>query len=149
MTKALAILPLLTLVGCGVGTVSLPEPVSNTRSTPGTKSTDPADPGSNSQDPATTDPGAGGGTTTDKTATLTWEAPTANADGSTPLNDLAGFKVYSKLGGGAYGTAIDVGNKLTYAFNNLSSGTHTFRVSAYDTSGNESTSTAEVSKTIQ
>ncbi len=82
-------------------------------------------------------------------ATLSWNAPTANADG-TPLNDLAGYKVYYGNSSGTYSQNISVGNVTTYIVNNLSEGlTYYFAVTAYDTSGNESGYSNEVSKIIQ
>src|SRR4030042_1896878 len=43
--------------------------------------------------------------------TLSWDAPTTNADG-TPLTDLAGYKVYYGTASGTYGTPINVGNEV-------------------------------------
>ena len=80
-------------------------------------------------------------------ATLTWDAPTTNADG-TPLTDLGGYKVYYGVAPRIYGTPTDVGKVLTYKVINLSEGTKYFAVTAYDTSGNESCYSNEVSKTI-
>lgn len=90
-------------------------------------------------------------------ATLSWEAPTTNLDG-TPLIDLAGFKVYSGKEAGSYTEEIDVGisscqemeNKTacSLTIENLEPGKHFFTVTAYDTSGNESQYADEVSKTI-
>jgi len=80
-------------------------------------------------------------------ATLSWDAPTTNADG-TPLTDLAGYKVYFGTASGNYGVPIDVGNVVTYIVTGLSEGTKFFVVTAYDTSMNESEYSNEVSKTI-
>ncbi len=84
------------------------------------------------------------------TAALSWDAPTTNAD-DTPLADLAGYKVY-------YGTispidmgtseSVDVGNTTSYTLSGLSTGTYYFAATAYDTSGNESVISEEVSKVI-
>jgi fibronectin type 3 domain-containing protein len=82
------------------------------------------------------------------TATLSWNAPTTNADG-TPLTDLAGYKVYYGTASRTYSQNIDVGNVTTYAVNNLTDGaTYYFAVTAYDTSSNESAYSNEASKTI-
>ena len=81
-------------------------------------------------------------------ATLTWDAPTTNADG-TALTDLAGYKVYYGTASGSYTTTIDAGNVTTYTVGNLFSGTYYFAATAYDTSGNESSYSNEVSKIIQ
>jgi hypothetical protein len=88
--------------------------------------------------------GAWGGT-----ATLTWQAPTTNEDGVTPLTDLAGFKIYVGEGTANYSSSIDVGNVLTYTVENLVEGiTYYFVATAYDTSGNESVYSNEVNKLI-
>lgn len=96
--------------------------------------------------------GGGSGSSTSSnspgnSATLTWDAPTTNADG-TPLTDLAGYKVYYGTTSGNYTEVIDAGNVTTYKVENLSPGTYYFTVTAYDTSGNESDYSNEVSKTI-
>ncbi len=99
-------------------------------------------------------PSTGGGTgapsdgTTTGTATLSWDVPTTNADG-TPLTDLAGFKVYYGNASGNYTTIIDVGNTTTYVVSNLSPGPHYFTVTAYNISGYESDYSVESSKIIQ
>src|SRR3972149_5909585 len=69
-------------------------------------------------------------------AILTWDPPTTNTDG-TPLTDLAGYKIHYGTTSGNYTTVIDVGNVTTY-----------FATTAYDSSGNESGYSNEVSKTI-
>ncbi len=83
-------------------------------------------------------------------ATLTWDSPTINADG-TSLNDLAGYKIYYWINGKSP-TVIDVGctpcssscpgtaqpQTCSYTIRNLTSGTYYFAVTAYDADGNES-----------
>ena len=85
------------------------------------------------------------------TATLSWDAPTTNADG-TPLTDLAGYKVYFGNFSGNYSQNMNVDNVdnvTTYTVNNLTDGlTYYFAVTAYDTSGNESGYSNELSKTL-
>jgi hypothetical protein len=81
-------------------------------------------------------------------ATLSWDPPTTNADG-TPLTDLAGYKVYYGTVSGSYSQNINVGNITTYTVADLNNGTYYFAVTAYNTSGNESEYSNEVSKTIQ
>lgn len=99
--------------------------------------------------------GGGGGT---GTATLTWNGPSTNAD-TTPLADLAGYRVYQSTTSGTYnaGPVATVaapstggGTGITTTINNLASGTYYFVVRAYDSSGNESANAlpGEVSKTI-
>lgn len=92
--------------------------------------------------------GAPGGGPANGTATLSWDVPTTNADG-TPLTDLAGFKVYYGNASGIYTTIIDVGKITTYVVSNLSPGPHYFTVTAYNISGYESDYSVESSKTIQ
>jgi hypothetical protein len=83
------------------------------------------------------------------TATLSWDAPTTNADG-TPLTDLAGYMVYYGNSPGNYFQNMNVDNVTTYTVNNLTDGlTYYFAVTAYDTLGNESRYSNEISKTIQ
>jgi hypothetical protein len=100
-------------------------------------------------------------------ATLTWEAPTTNADGSAPLTDLAGYTVYygatSRTAAGftAYDTALDVGNspicaltgsgtlECVHVLSGFTAGTTVyFAVTAYDSGGNESGYSNEASKTF-
>jgi len=85
------------------------------------------------------------------TLTLTWDAPTANSDGSKPLTDLNGYIIYYRSSTGSYNNAnkIDIGNNLGTSFSSLSPGTWCFVVTAYDTSGNESDySDPEICRTI-
>jgi len=81
--------------------------------------------------------------------TLSWTAPTTNEDG-TPLTDLGGYRLYYGSISGAYGTITDVGNVLTYQqqMGNAEGTTMFAVVTAYDTSGNESLPSNEVSLTF-
>ena len=79
--------------------------------------------------------------------TLSWDAPNSNSDG-TPLTDLAGYKIYVSKSPGLYADSIDVGNVLTKTLTNFCEGTYYFVATAYDTSGNESAYSNEVSKAI-
>ena len=98
----------------------------------------------------TTPPPTGNSTPpTTGSATLSWSPPATREDGSA-LTDLSGFKVY-------YGTSPDNlsstvtlnGAGLTsYEIDNLSAGTYYFVVTAIDSTGSESPSSAMVSKTI-
>jgi hypothetical protein len=91
--------------------------------------------------------GGGGGSSTSYSATLTWDPPTTNADG-TPLIELAGYKIYYGTLTRNYTKVINVGNITTYTIKNLTPDTYYFAVTAYDNSGNESGYSNEVSKTI-
>ena len=74
----------------------------------------------------------------DMTLQLFWNAPTMNRD-SSPLQDLAGYKLYYGESSGNYTTSIDVGTPTTYTLQGLEVGhTYYIAVSAYDTAGNES-----------
>ena len=82
--------------------------------------------------------------TTDMTLQLFWNAPTTNRDGS-PLQDLAGYKLYYGESSGNYTASIDVGKPTTYTLQGLEVGhTYYIAVSAYDTGGNESALSAEL-----
>jgi uncharacterized protein YjdB len=80
-------------------------------------------------------------------ATLSWNAPTTNTDG-TPLTDLAGYKLYMGTSSGNYTTVVNIGNVTTYTLSNLAPGTYYFVVTAYDSSSLESSFSNEASKTI-
>jgi len=87
--------------------------------------------------------------------TLSWDAPTTNADG-TPLADLAGYKVYMGNQSGQYTQTFPInsacsatgGCSESYKITNLSDGTYCFVVTALDASGNESAYSNEVCTTI-
>ena len=78
---------------------------------------------------------------TSNSATLQW---VANQE-----PDLAGYRIYHGTTSGTYGNSQNVGNSTTYQYTNLESNkTHYFSVTAYDTSGNESSPSPEVSKAL-
>jgi hypothetical protein len=87
------------------------------------------------------------------TATLEWTPPTTNANG-TPLNDLAGYKVYYGTSSRAYTQVVDAGLTATpsapvYTVLNLANGNdYYFAVTAYDTAGNESIFSNEAIKSF-
>jgi hypothetical protein len=63
--------------------------------------------------------------------------------------DLAGYKIYYGLSSGNYTIAINVGNVTQYTVNQLTEGlVYYFVVTAYDTAGNESAYSQEVSAQI-
>jgi len=81
-------------------------------------------------------------------AILSWDPPATNTDGSA-LTDLAGYKIYYGTSSGNYSTVITVGNVTTYTITGLTDNiTYYFATTAYDSSGNESAFSNEVSKTI-
>jgi hypothetical protein len=80
---------------------------------------------------------------TTSSATLTWNANTET--------DLAGYKVYRGTSPGTYGAPIATlqGNVTNYVATGLQLGmTYYFAVTAYDTAGNESVYSNEVSKSV-
>ena len=75
--------------------------------------------------------------------TLEWNANTEP--------DLAGYKVYRATSPGGYGAAIATvpANTTSYVVSGLQTGvTYFFVISAYDTAGNESIRSAEVSASL-
>jgi hypothetical protein len=82
-------------------------------------------------------------------ATLTWDAPTVNTDGSI-LNNLAGYHIYYGTSADALSQEIDVAGatSTSYVVNGLSPGTYYFAVAAYSSSGTESDDSNVGSKTI-
>lgn len=77
------------------------------------------------------------------TANLTWNASTES--------DLAGYKVYRGTASGTYGAPLATLPKTTasYTTTGLQTGTtYFFAITSYDSSGNESTFSNEVSKSI-
>jgi Fibronectin type III domain len=87
--------------------------------------------------------------TTTGSATLSWSAPTENADG-TPVTNLAGYRVYYGTSASDLSQSIEVAGATTtsYVVENLPAGTYYFAVAAYDTSGTESQPSDVASKTI-
>ena len=79
--------------------------------------------------------------------TLSWDAPIKNANG-TPLTDLAGYNVYYGKQHRNYESKIRVGNVKEYTITNLAKDVNYYcAVTAYDSSGNESSYSDEVSIT--
>ncbi|MFO1393220.1 MAG: putative Ig domain-containing protein [Steroidobacteraceae bacterium] len=83
-------------------------------------------------------------------ATLSWVAPTQNADGSA-LTNLAGYKVRYGQSTGAMTQTVDIASPsiTTATIQNLTAGTWYFSVAAYTNTGVESPPAGPVSKTIQ
>ena len=77
--------------------------------------------------------------------TLSWNATTTNIDG-TPVKDIEGYKVYYGTESKKYKVSYDVKNVTTYDIDDLIDWhTYYFAVTAYDTSGNESPYSEEIS----
>lgn len=85
------------------------------------------------------------------TATLTWQPPTENEDG-TPINgELAGFKIYWGTTPGNYPNSVTLNNPglTSYMVENLAPGTYEFVATAFNTSGMESRFSNTATKTVQ
>ena len=82
-------------------------------------------------------------------ATLSWEAPTTNTDG-TPLTDLAGYRIYygSSPESLAHSVQIKTIGLQTYVIDNLQPGTWYFAVTTVAANGVESTLSDVVATTI-
>lgn len=147
----MAVALMLMIAGCGGGG-------SGGGSSGGTSVAPDTDSGnSNGGTSVVPDTDSGGESVLSGTATLTWTAPKTNADG-TVLTDLAGYKIYYGTISGNYTEVKDVGipscsttgdnRECSYTLEDLSPGTWYFAVTAYDTSGNESDYSNEVSKKV-
>jgi hypothetical protein len=136
-TASAAALALFTLL---VGTVATTAATANSGRATGTIAhSRPGSSGTNS----------GTGTAATGSASLIWQAPSTNSDGS-PLTNLAGFYI-------RYGTqpanlnqliTVASASTLKYVVQKLTSGTWYFTVSSYTTDGAESVPSAMVSGTI-
>ncbi len=83
-------------------------------------------------------------------ATLSWTPPTQNTDG-TPLNNLAGYKVYWGTSQDNYSSSVTVPNPglATYVVNQLTPAQWYFVVTAYSSTGYESGFSNVTSKRVQ
>jgi hypothetical protein len=83
------------------------------------------------------------------TATLSWSAPTRNADGS-PVSPIAGYYIYYGLSPTAMTQSIQLSDPsaTSYVVRHLNPGTYYFGVAAYSASGARGMQTAPISKTI-
>lgn len=85
--------------------------------------------------------------------TLAWDAPTTNTDGSSlnPATDLSLYKIYYGTASLTYTKVVNVTNPGTTTISQtlkLSPGTYYFAVTTVDTSGQESSYSNEIMKTI-
>lgn len=82
-------------------------------------------------------------------AKLSWTPPTTNVDG-TPLNDLAGYKVFYGTSPGVYTNELTINDPSATSFTvgNLAPGTWYFAMKAFDSAGNLSAPSGEAFKTI-
>ena len=81
--------------------------------------------------------------------TLSWDAPTDNTDGSF-LSNLSGYKIYYGGASGDYSSTIKVANPglTTYVVERLSPGKYYFAVTAYNSLGEESDFSPEMSTMV-
>jgi Putative Ig domain len=81
--------------------------------------------------------------------TLSWQAPTENADG-TPLVDLKGYKVHYGAKSKSYSSTVQVSNPglTTYVVQNLAAGQYYFAVTSYNSAGVESSLSPEVATLV-
>ena len=91
-------------------------------------------------------PPPGGGT---GSATLSWNPPTSNTDGS-PLLNLAAYRVYWGTAAGSYPNTVTLNNPglATYVVEGLAPARWYFTVTAVNGAGVESSFSNVVSKTI-
>lgn len=84
-----------------------------------------------------------------RAATLSWEAPTANTNG-TALTDLSGYRIYYGASPKDLSQTVQISNVglQTYVIDNLEPGTWYFAVMAVAANGGESTLSDVVAKTI-
>lgn len=82
-------------------------------------------------------------------ATLTWEAPTSNTNG-TALTNLSGYRIYYGANEGEMSETVQITNVgiQTYVIEDLQPGTWYFAVRALSSDGTESPLSDVVSKTI-
>jgi len=82
-----------------------------------------------------------------KTTLLIWDPSTLNEDAS-QLTDLAGYRVHYGSSPENYSESLDAGKATVFLVTDLLPGIYYFAVTAYDTSGNESTYSNEFAKII-
>ena len=81
-------------------------------------------------------------------ANLAWDTISTYSDG-TPMTNLGGYRIYSGTASKQYTNKVDVGNLTSYTLNSLTDGaTYYFAITAYDTLGNESSYSNELSKSF-
>lgn len=85
----------------------------------------------------------------DKSATLSWDAPTKNADGSA-LTNLAGYRIFYGTSRTSLTHSITINSVgiTAYVISNLNAGTYYFAIKSYNTAGVQSNMSAIVSKAV-
>lgn len=76
---------------------------------------------------------------------MSWQAPSINEDGS-DITDLGGYRVHYGETSGVYTDVVSIGNSTSCSIGSLPTGKLLyFSVTVFDTSGNESFFSNEVS----
>jgi hypothetical protein len=101
----------------------------------------------------TAPPSSGSGGTTAPTtgsATVTWQPPTANTNG-TSITNLAGYVIEYGKSASTMSTTVKVANPglTSYVVENLAAGTYYFGVTAYNSAGQTSSVSNVASKTVK
>jgi hypothetical protein len=94
--------------------------------------------------------GSGGGTTsTTGSVTVSWTAPTENTNGTT-LTNLSGYTISYGTSASALTTNVKVATTgvTSYVIDNLTAGTYYFGITAYNSSGQTSSMSSVISKTV-
>lgn len=96
--------------------------------------------------------GSSGGTTSSTTgsATVSWQPPTANTNG-TAITNLAGYVIEYGTSATNLSTTVKVANAglTSFVVENLAAGTYYFGVTAYNSAGETSTVSNVASKTVK
>jgi hypothetical protein len=108
-----------------------------------------ASPGPASSRPVGGGPVTGGDPVMSRIATLSWEAPTSNTNG-TALTDLSGYRIYYGTNANELNDSVQITNVgiQTYVIENLQPGTWYFAIRAITSAGTESILSDVVAKTI-
>ena len=149
---ALLALMSAALSGCGGGSSSsgvTPTAGSSQGAASGTASPATGSATSTPQPAPAPAPAPAPGATTSTNATLAWEPPTQNSDGST-LTDLVGYKIHYGTASQNYTAtmALDNPGLTRYVVDNLPAGKYYFAVAAYNSKGIESTLSNEVTASL-
>jgi len=139
IARTLALWKLLPLLGAAILLVACNDDSSTGGTTSSAAPTTNAAPATSGSAPAATT----------GTATLSWEAPVQNTNGSI-LNDLTGYTIYYGTNSAALTQTIIITNpsETTYVVKNLSAGTYYFSVAADASDGTQSSQSTIGSKTI-
>lgn len=123
---------------------------SSTASQSGSESGSASASSSSSSSSSSAGSSASGSSSPPGTATLSWQAPTENTDG-TPLTNLAGYYIDYGSQSQTYTTTIQITNPslTSYVVENLAPGTYYFVVTAYNSTGQDSGDSNQASVTVQ